>query len=75
MHRAFSWALLLSGVAESLENQFEQGDDHDQANQEDDADGAAEELEHCVSPGFFRLKVGTAACSTRFLIFLRWTDH
>ena len=30
-----------------LENQLEQGDDHNQANQEDDADGAAEELEHC----------------------------
>ncbi|PBQ21814.1 hypothetical protein CCL08_03230 [Pseudomonas congelans] len=35
-----------------LENQLEQGDNHDQADQKDDADGASQELEHCVSPRF-----------------------
>ncbi|WP_175550587.1 MULTISPECIES: hypothetical protein [Pseudomonas] len=35
-----------------LENQLEQGDNHDQADQKDDANGASQELEHCVSPRF-----------------------
>ncbi|WP_211267577.1 hypothetical protein, partial [Pseudomonas syringae group genomosp. 3] len=35
-----------------LENQLEQGNNHDQADQKDDADGASQELEHCVSPRF-----------------------
>ncbi|RML34942.1 hypothetical protein ALQ96_101089 [Pseudomonas syringae pv. atrofaciens] len=37
---------------QSLENQLEQGDNHDQADQKDDANGASQELEHCVSPRF-----------------------
>jgi hypothetical protein len=59
----------------TLENQLEQGDDHNQADQKNDADGAAEELEHYVSPGFFRLKVGTAAGGARFLKFCRSANN
>ncbi|KPW24952.1 Uncharacterized protein ALO83_04498, partial [Pseudomonas cannabina pv. alisalensis] len=35
-----------------LENQLEQGNNHDQADQKDDAYGASQKLEHCVSPRF-----------------------
>ncbi|WP_143499003.1 hypothetical protein [Pseudomonas sp. Irchel 3A18] len=34
----------------ALENQLEQSNDHDQTNQENDADGATQKLEHFVSP-------------------------
>ncbi|WP_259648520.1 hypothetical protein, partial [Pseudomonas savastanoi] len=39
-------------ISGSLENQLEQGDDHYQADQKDDADGASQKLKHCVSPRF-----------------------
>jgi len=53
-----------------LENQLEQGDNHDQANQKDDTDGAAQELKHCESPVILRLKTGTAARHARFVNIL-----
>lgn len=37
-------------VIQTSENQFEQGNNHNQANQKNDTDGAAKEFEHGVSP-------------------------
>ena len=37
---------LLKGIAQGLENQHEQSNDHQQTDEKDDADGAGQKLQH-----------------------------